>query len=125
LQRQKLTAVIDDVGVCGTPDSSAHRWMIRQGIAVCAEERLSRRVRQVELFRVHPALAEVDTAAPKLEPRRHAVPIEPDVILQYRRKPRIRRYAKKHAVQFGRQHAFDLQILDVRFHARWREQSLE
>ncbi len=113
LQRIKLTAVDEGVGVGGAAIFASHRRVIRQRVAVGPEQRLARLILQLPLVGLGPALAEIALAVMKVEAGNHPVAIEADVIGEPRRELRIGLDAEEGTVQFGRNSSLMDQIGNI------------
>ena len=106
-----------DIGVGGAADLALHGLLVSQRIAVGTKQRTARRALQLPLVGLYVTLLEIDGAAAKAEQADHAVAIEELVVLEQRRKLRIRMDAVERAVQLTGHFALDLQVQDVAFKA--------
>ncbi|HXC22813.1 MAG TPA: hypothetical protein VNV13_15115 [Steroidobacteraceae bacterium] len=98
----KLAAVNPGIGVGGAADPALDRFVIGQGIAISPEQSLARRLFELPLVGLGPALPKVALAAVNMESRDHPVAIERNVIAEARRELRIGLNTKKRAVKFRR-----------------------
>ena len=103
----------------GSPaDFALDRLIVRERIAVCAEQRLARGPLELPFIGLCPALPEIALAVVEMEPRDHAVAIEGDIVAQARRILRVGLYAVKCPVQFPWDGAPVSQTMNVGFDAR-------
>src|SRR4029077_2814965 len=120
LERVQLAAIDPGVGVGGTADPALDRFVIREGVAVSAEQRPAGGAFQLPLVGPGPALAKVALPVVEVEAGDHAVAVEGDIVAQSRRELRVRLYPEKRAIQLPGNCAFVRQIYNVGLDARGR-----
>ena len=108
------------VGVGRAANPALHRFVIREGVAIGAEQRPARGAFQFPFVGTGPALPEIATAVVDVEAADHAVAVEGDVIAEARRKLGIGLHPEERAVQFPGNCALVREIYNVRFDARGR-----
>lgn len=115
LHREQLARVDQHVGVGGAAVNALDTFVIGHRVAIRAEQCLARRVLDLPLVSLCVTLAEIHLSAVEAELADHAIAVQELVVRKFGRELRVRVDTEKHAIQFDRDLALDLQIADIAF----------
>ena len=107
-------------GIGGIGIDAPHASIIRERIAVSAEKCAPRRALGVKFGSAHVTRLQVGVPVLQTHHMHHAVAIDENILSLQRRVLRIRTQAEIGAVEAGGNFAFDLEIVDIAFHANRR-----
>src|SRR5580658_7882902 len=117
LQGVQLATMNPSVGVGRAANLALDQFIVRERIAVRAEQSLAGGIFELPFVGSRPALLEIAPTVVDMEARDHAIAIERDVVAQAGWKLRIRLHAVESAVQFPRNGSLVDKTYNVRFDA--------
>ena len=124
LQRHQFAVVVEHIGVCRATAEACDGGVVREGIAVSAEQRASRRGLRGIAFRLHIAATKIHAAAGKAEQAQVPFTIERN-IRQARWVLVVRAYAVEATLKVGGQLAFHFAVAQVHFLPHGPAEALE
>ena len=107
-----------NVGIGGTADAALHGLIVRQRVAVGAEQGLAGLPLNLPFVRPGITLLEIHLAVPEMEQGDHAVAVKELVVLKHGRQLGIGVHAVEGAVKLFGDLALDFQIKDIAFQAQ-------